>query len=357
MYEVAPTALSRAWIAVSKRLLAELAASPRLCATLGKKRAAPIDGRALDPVVGAMLSLDDVLGGSDMTGRTPQQARAKMAEQLAIGEKPPESGIRVDESHLDGPGGRLGVRRYCPEELSGVLPTLVYFHGGGYVIGGLGTHDGICRRIAKGGRCRVVAIEYRLAPEDPFPAAIDDGIAGFRWFAERADDFGIDSARMAVGGDSAGGNLSAVVSLRTRGDRIRPALQVLIYPATDATRSLPSHTSMGTGFLLSAEVIDWYYDHYLAGDRELRRHPDVSPLLSPDVSNAPPALIYTAAFDPLRDEGEAYGKRLEESGVPVELHEIAGLPHGFLQLTRGVASADRAVDEIASRIGQRLRSV
>ena len=140
-----------------------------------------------------------------MLGLAPRVVRAKMAEQLAIAEKESEPGIKMEESHLQGPGGRLGARLYHPEELSGVLPTLVYFHGGGHMLGGLATHDGLCRRISKGARCRVISLEYRLSPEDPFPAAVDDGIAGFRWVVERADDFGVDTSRLGVGGDSAEG--------------------------------------------------------------------------------------------------------------------------------------------------------
>lgn len=330
-------------------------ASPFLCERLARKRSALVDGRRFDVQMAAMLAIDDLDAGSDLRRLSLREARAKLAEQIAIADRDGPGGVTVGRRSLQGLGGAIALRTYVPDDLTGTLPTVVFFHGGGYVLGDVSTHDGFARRLALGARARVLSVDYRRAPEDPFPAALDDGIAAVRWIFEHAEELGVDASRVALAGDSAGGNLSAVVSLRLRGDAHRPALQCLLYPATDARCDLPSHTSMAEGFLLTRGMIDWYYDRYLGPDRSLRSHPDVSPLLAPDVSGAPAALVYTAGFDPLRDEGAAYAEKLRSAGVAVEHEELSSLPHGFALMTRGPEAARVAVARIVHRVGERLR--
>jgi acetyl esterase len=328
--------------------------SPALVARLARKRSAPRDGRTFDAEMAAILAVDDLDAGSDLRKLPLAEARAKLAEQIAIIDAEGPSDVATGRRSIKGLGGSISVLSYVPRFLSGPLPTVVYFHGGGFVLGSPETHDGFCRRIASGARCRVFSIDYRLAPESPYPAPIDDGLTALRWVFEEAEALGVDPKRVAVMGDSAGGNLSAVVALKTRQDRERPALQVLIYPATDARCGLASHRVMGEGFLLTSEMIDWYYQQYLGPDPAMRLLPDVSPLLEHDLTGAPPALVYTAGFDPLRDEGAAYAERLRQAAVFVHHQEQPSLPHGYALMTRGARAARKAVDEIVADVRAEL---
>ncbi|HEX7671597.1 MAG TPA: alpha/beta hydrolase [Polyangiaceae bacterium] len=217
---------------------------------------------------------------------------------------------------------------------------------------GITTHDGLCSRIALGAGCRVVSVEYRLAPEHRCPAAADDCLAATRWVLTHAEELGLDHRRIAVAGDSAGGNLSAVVSRETSGDARRPALQVLLYPALDATLSLPSHRTFAERYFLTAGMCARYYDHYLGGQDP--RSPAASFLLTPDVSNVP-ALVYTAGFDPLRDEGKAFADRLRAAGTRVTYREFADTVHGFALMTGALASGRDATNEVIGEIARRLR--
>ena len=277
-----------------------------------------------------------------------------LAESAAIVEDPPSGDVMVNELLIPGPGVAIPARRYVPVGLAAPSPGLVFFHGGGWVAGDLDTHDTLCRILALEGRLRVIAVDYRLAPEHPFPAAVDDAMAAFRWVAREAESLGVDPAKIAVGGDSAGGNLSAVVGLRTREDQRKPALAALLYPAVDATCASASHRELGRGYYLTEATITWYRDHYLGKDATKRLLPDASPLFEPDLAGAPPSLVVTAAFDPLRDEAIAYAARLREAGVPVREERVAGMIHGFLNagLSRGAREA-RA--RIAREIGRTLR--
>jgi acetyl esterase len=340
---------------MSRRGLAFLLTSPRLCARLGAKRSHDVDGRALDRQLAAILALDDLDHGSDLRRRSPTGARAKMQEQVCIIDAPAPRGVQVDNRSIAGPAGELRVRIYAPQGIEAVVPGIVFFHGGGFVTGDLDTHDALCRRVAVGARARVASLEYRLAPEHRFPAAVDDAIAGVRWVLAQAGELGIDPARVAVMGDSAGGNLSAVVARRMRGEPQRPALQVLIYPATDATCALASQRSMGADYFLTREMIDWYYAHYLGPDLALRRHPDMSPLLAPEVDGCPPALVYVAGFDPLRDEGAAYAERLTAAGIAAKTRELPTLTHGFALMT-SLTAAHRATLSITEDVGRSLRA-
>ena len=318
-------------------------------------RAARVTEEGLDPDLAAMLALDAYTKDSHLWALTPEAARAKVAESIAIADDPPPGDVTVREIAIPGPAGELAARVYEPAGLSAASPGMVYVHGGGWVTCDLDTHDPLCRRIALDGELRVVSIAYRLAPEHRFPAAADDSLAAFRWVAVHAGELGIDPARIAIGGDSAGGNLSAVVSLDTRGDAIRPALQVLLYPALDATCSRPSYAELADGYYLTKRAADWYYAHYLGDDAALRTHPRASPLHAEHVRGAPPALLAIARFDPLRDEGIAYAARLREAGVPVDERVYPSFIHGFALMSGLCPAGLEATRTLARDVGRRLR--
>jgi len=345
----------RARAAVNRAGARLILRSPSLCARIGAKRARPVDGFVVDPQIAALLALDDLQGMSDLTACTPPKARARLIESVLTCGASPLPGVATRAISLAGPAGPMQARLYVPEGLEAPSPGLVYIHGGGWVTCDLDTHDAYCRRIALEGRLRVVSIEYRLAPEHPFPAAADDATEAFRQVAACAASLDIDPTKIAVSGDSAGGNLTVVVSRRTRGEAHRPALQVPVYPALDATCSFPSHKTLAEGWFLSAPMIEWYYAHYLGKDPARRREPDASPLLTGDFAGMPPALVYTAGFDPLRDEGNAYADRLREAGVPVRYHCFESLVHGFALMTGVCDAAHAAVGQIAREAGEALR--
>src|SRR6185437_2452620 len=225
-------------------------ASPTAVAFLARRRQAHVDGRALDPQMAAMLALDDLAGGFDASRDTPRVARVRLAHSVRVVETPPPPGVDALDRWAPGPASSIPVRVYTPAGLGAPSPMVVFFHGGGWVTGSIATHDSFCRRLAAGARCRVASVDYRLAPEHRFPAAVDDALAAYRWVAGRAADLGADPARLAVAGDSAGGNLAAVIALRARGDTPAPALQILLYPGLDMTRSRPSQRTLAEGYFL-----------------------------------------------------------------------------------------------------------
>ena len=232
---------------------------------------------------------------------------------------------------------------------------LVYYHGGGWVIGDLDTHDGVCRFLAAATGALVLSVDYRLAPEHPFPAPVDDARAAFGWAVQNAAELGADPARVAVGGDSAGGNLAAVVTrLAREAGGLQPAMQLLLYPATDDVETWPSRRVFAAGFLLTAADMDWFRDHYLP-DPALSAHPDVSPFQAEDLSGLPPAYVATAGFDPLRDEAEAYAKKMREAGVAVTLRRHPGLTHGFAQMAAVSRTSRAAMLEVAGALQMGLR--
>ena len=241
---------------------------------------------------------------------------------------------RVEDRSVPGPAGDIRVRVYRPAVDSTARPGVVYFHGGGFVICDLDSHDGACRRLANEIDAVVVSVDYRLAPEHRWPAAAEDAFAATQWVAAHAAELGIDTRRLAVAGDSAGGNLSAVVAQMAR-DRGGPALafQLMVYPVIDlsATRSeYASQTENARGYFLTLEQMEWYRDQYL-GDAD-GEAPYASPIKAESLAGLPPACVVTAEMDPLRDEGEAYGRALHAAGVPVELHRAAGMFHGFFNM-------------------------
>jgi acetyl esterase/lipase len=284
----------------------------------------------LDPI--ARLLLDQIAASSIPSLEVLPVAQARAVFE-AMSRSPLEklALARVEDRRIPGAGGEIPVRIYTPEG-EGPLPILAFFHGGGWVIGSLDTHDAICRTLARAASAIVVAVEYRLAPEHPFPAAVEDSHAALRWIADNAATFGGDPTRLAVGGDSAGGNLSAVVAVLAR-DRGGPKLvhQLLIYPATDLRGESASIQENAEGYFLTRPMMTWFGNHYLtATDQVLLPH--ASPLLTPDLAGLPPATVITAEFDPLRDEGEAYAARLREAGIPVESARYDGMIHGFITI-------------------------
>lgn len=300
-----------------------------------------VDGQTLAAEVQFTLTLLRLMRHRGLDTLTVAEAREEIRRTAALANGLREDVARVDALDVPGPAGAIPARHYVPPGERSGRPLVVYYHGGGWVVGDLDTHDGLCRFLARELDASVLAVDYRLAPEHQFPAAADDAVAAFRWAVSAAATLGCDPARVGVAGDSAGGNLSAVVSLvTTREGGPRPAAQLLIYPATDLLNRHASYRLFADGFFLTAAEMDWYTGHYLP-NREAGRDPRASPLLAPDLSGLPPAVVLTAGFDPLRDEGEAFARRLEEAGVPTTLRRFPGLVHGFANAT-SVSRAGRA---------------
>ena len=297
----------------------------------------------LDPQAQAVL--DNMPGGalpdlSNIAVEVMRQGFSAMGDEAE-----PEAVAKVENRDIPGAAGSIGVRIYHPATPSEQeLPALVYFHGGGFVLCDLDTHDGACRALANGAGCVVVSVDYRLAPEAPFPAAPEDCLAATRWVTDNAASLGADPARIAVGGDSAGGNLAAVVSMMAR-DQGGPSIvhQLLIYPVTDCSFDTPSYSDNAEGYFLTRDMMQWFWGHYLESDRDAE-NPLASPLRAADLAGLPPATVITAEFDPLRDEGEAYATRLSDAGVPTEMTRYDGMFHGFFAMG---AAIDRANDAVA----------
>jgi acetyl esterase len=278
--------------------------------------------------------------------------RAAVDKMSEDSEAEPLEVAAVIDGAFAGPDAEIRYRRYRPLGASdGVLPTLVYYHGGGFVIGTLETHDSTCRRLANKSRCQVVAIDYRLAPEHPFPAPIDDGIAAFRHIRDNAASFGAEPTRLAVGGDSAGGAIAAVVcqACRDAGES-GPAFQMLIYPATDSSRESASRKVFADGYFLTKDLIDWFWKAYVPTGTDLSDL-RLSPLLAKDLAGLPPAFVLTAGYDPLRDEGRAYASRLIDAGIKTTYVNYPGTIHGFFSLTRFLSQGLKANDEAAAVLG------
>jgi acetyl esterase len=277
------------------------------------------------------------------------KGRAAVDKMSEDSEAPPPEVAATLDGAIDAPGGQVRFRRYRPIGVEGAsLPTLIYYHGGGWVIGNIETHDSTCRRLANKSRCQVVSVDYRLAPEHPFPTPTDDALLAFRHIRDNAALFDADAARIAVGGDSAGGNIAAVLcqACKQAGEPM-PAFQMLIYPATDARRQTESHRLFSDGYFLTLELIEWFWKAYAPAGADLTDL-RLSPLLAADVSGLPPACVLTAGFDPLRDEGRAYANRLIDAGVKTTYVNYPGTIHGFFSLTRFLKQGLRANDEAAA---------
>ncbi len=311
-----------------------------------------LDGQALASEIGVVVRLAALAGETSVTGGGEvEAARAQYRLGSAATAGPPIPMARVGELTIPGPAGTIAARLYDRGARTATpRPIIVYYHGGGWVIGDLDTHDGLCRFLAAATGALVLSIDYRLAPEHPFPAPGEDAHAAFAWAVENAAALGADPARIAVGGDSAGGNLATVVSRTARdaGERL-PAMQLMLYPVTDDVEDWPSRRTFASGFLLSADDMDWFRDHYVI-DPAHAAHPDASPFQAGDLSGLPPAYVATAGFDPLRDEGEAYAMKMREAGVRVALRRHPGLIHGFGQLTQVSSAARAAMSEAAGAV-------
>jgi acetyl esterase len=307
----------------------------------------------LDPQARSVLDQLAAQGGLELADMTPEQAR-RAFEELRL-PLPPEPVADVAERALPGPAGPLPVRVYTPEGMASLAPAVVYFHGGGWVIGSLDSHDGFCRALANRARALVVSVDYRLAPEHRFPAAPEDCYSALCWVAERGGEIGADAARLAVAGDSAGGNLAAVVALMAR-DRGGPRLrhQALVYPIADCDFERPSYAENAEGYLLTRADMRWFWGHYVP-DTARRSDPYASPLRAEKLEGLPPATVVTAEYDPLRDEGEAYAARLAEAGVPVEHARYDGMIHGFVQLFELLDAGRRATDRLGATLASALR--
>ena len=255
----------------------------------------------------------------------------------------------TEDRAIPGPNGPIRIRIYRPAGVEGVLPGLVYFHGGGWVIGSIDTHDGVARALCARTPCVVVSVDYRLAPEHRFPAAVDDAWAATAWLYERANELMVDQGKVAVGGDSAGGNLAAVVARRARDGGLPLVHQLLIYPVCDYDLDTGSYQANAEGYGLTRAAMNAFWDHYL-GESGDGFHPDASPLRSDDLSGVAPAFVLTVEHDPLCDEGEAFARSLEGAGVPVTLSRYPGVVHGFIRMPGTMARGNEALDECAGAL-------
>jgi acetyl esterase len=320
------------------------------------RRTVTIDGNTLDTTLQFMLAaqrsagVNGLVASSDVTvARSQLRKLASMIDARIV--------VGVRDSSIPGPAGTLPVRHYTPVRLegSGPAPLLVFFHGGGFVVGDLETHDDLCRLLCRDAGVHVLAIDYRLAPEHPAPAAVEDCYAAYRWALEHAAELGADPSRVAVGGDSAGGNLSAVVCQLARNDGIDlPALQLLLYPATNFAADTRSKTLFADGYFLTKNDMDWFRDHYVAGSSLDTADPRISPLLANDLTGLPPAMVLTGGFDPLRDEGNQYADALAAAGVPVDHRQFGPLVHGFANFFPLGGASATATAEVASALRAHL---
>lgn len=298
---------------------------------------------AVDPEIQALLDFIASRGVPPHYELPPEEARENMLKGRPVfsgGEVPL---VRVEDLTIPGPAGPVPVRAYAAQA-GGPLPVLLFFHGGGWVIGSIETHDEVCRRLAAESGCLVLSVDYRLAPEHRFPAAVEDCRAALEWVAAHGAEIGADPARMAVGGDSAGGNLAAVVAQGAR-DAGGPALafQLLVYPVVDADFSRPSYTAHGAGYILTNPGMHWFWDHYLPAAAG-RADPAASPLRAARLDGLPPALVQLAELDVLYDEGVAYAQALEAAGVPVSLRTYPGAIHGFFSMPVTAAGRQALAD-------------
>ena len=307
---------------------------------------------SLDPQVRQLIDSVAQAGLPPISTLSLAAARQQMINSTAL-LGPPEAVDSIEDRMIPGSGGEIPIRIYKPAGEK--LPIVVFFHGGGWVLGSIETHDGYCRSLANASQTIVVSVDYRLAPEHKFPAAAEDAYAATRWVSENAMTIGGRSGPLAVAGDSAGGNLAAVVPLMARDrlarDRGEPLIgcQVLIYPITDHNLDRASYQEFANDYLLTRDAMIWFWDHYCASETD-RNHAYLSPLRAENLQGLPPTLVITAGYDPLRDEGEAYAEKLREAGVAVSLTRYDGMIHGFTRRFDVLDKAHEALDEVASMI-------
>jgi acetyl esterase/lipase len=320
-------------------------------------RSVTIDGNTLDPTLRLFLSGQRALGVDGLAVGDDVAASRGLMRETCLGFAGPQVHVRVSDLSIPGPAGQIPARHYRPATAE-PTPLLVFYHGGGWTIGDLDTHDALCRLTCRDADVHVLSVDYRLAPEHPAPAAVDDAYAAFRWAHEHAGDLGAIPDKLAIGGDSAGGNLAAIVSQLARDDGgPTPVLQWLLYPRTDFTAKTRSLSLFAEGFLLTKRDMDWFETQYL-GDSDLEpTDPRISPLLAESLSGLPPALIATAGFDPLRDEGDRYAAALRAAGTPVDLRSMGSLTHGFANLFPLGGGSAVATTELISALRAHLSRV
>ena len=300
----------------------------------------------LEPITAAILAQMAEAEAPEFHEVSVAESRRLYTESASI---PPTVEVySVEDLTIDGPMGGIPVRIYRPNEAS--APVHVHFHGGGWVIGDLQTHDADCREICMAAGCIVISVDYRLAPVHPFPAGLNDCYAAICWASAHTANLGARPGPVSIGGDSAGGNLAAAAALMAR-DHNGPeiALQLLLYPVTEPSMSSASFNDNAEGYLLSKTMMAWFWDHYCP-DIEQRNNPLASPLLAPDLSGLPPAIVLTAEYDPLRDEGEAYANRMAEAGVAVEMRRYDGFIHGFFSLAAVIEAVRESVDLVGAAL-------
>lgn len=345
-----PAPVLRAGTRLSPRLFSALPA-PILGLLVGAREVV-VDGNTLDPTLQLFcngLRLSGVTG--IVADEDPLLSRTLMHDTctgLGGAVRP----VGIDNLSIPGPAGPIPVRRYRSAEQG---PALVYFHGGGYVLGDLDSYDALCSRICQDAGVQVFSVDYRLAPEHPAPAAVEDCCATYAWIAGHAGELGILEGRIGVGGDSAGGGLAAVVAQWARGaDVPAPVLQWLLYPVTELAAQTRSRTLFSDGYVLTGADMDYFHRTYLGGWTVAVTDPRVSPLLADDLSGLPPALVITAGFDPLRDEGDHYAAALRRAGVPVDLHSMGSMTHGFMNFAALGGGVERSVSEVISALRARF---
>jgi acetyl esterase len=311
---------------------------------------------ALDPDTQMVLDMIRVAGRPPFETLSPAEAREAYAASRKVLQLPPEDVAESRDVSIAGPLGDIPLRLYRPAGTAAVerLPALVYYHGGGWLLGDLDSHDGVCRRFANAARCRVISVDYRMAPEHRFPAAVDDCAAATRWVVAQADTLGVDATKIAVGGDSAGGNLAAVMALMARDGDLPPLVfQLLIYPATDMMMTTVSSQGIGPGVPLTSATMKWFIDYYMRDAADARDW-RASPLRATDLSGTAPALVLTCTHDPLCDEGIAYARRLEREGVRVVHLHFSDQIHGFMSMGRIIRAADLSIDMMAASLRKAL---
>ncbi len=325
-------------------------------------RSITIDGNTLDPTLQLMLSAQHALGVDGLAVADDVAASRAVMRDGLTGFSGPQVHVGVSDLSIPGPAGDIPARHYRPTTAE-PAPLLVFYHGGGWTIGDLDSHDALCRLTCRDADIQVLSIDYRRAPEHPAPAAVEDAYAAFRWAHEHAGDLGAIPGKVAVGGDSAGGNLAAVVSQLARDDgaegpgKPQPVLQWLMYPRIDCTAPTRSLSLFAEGFLLTKREIDWFDAQYLGGSGVEPTDPRISPLLADSLAGLPPALIATAGFDPLRDEGDRYAAALRAAGTPVDLRSFGSLTHGFATLFPLGGGSAVATSELISALRAHLSRV
>lgn len=339
----APVAIARTLLAAPDQLIQRLAGPP-----------VEVDGRVLNRSVQLMLRSVELSGQNAFEGQSVAERRANMrrAARLAM---PTSNGVHVVDRVIAGPESPLRARVYRPFGAEAEPPAIVFFHGGGWVVGDLDTHDGSCRVLARESGCAVVSVDYRLAPEHPFPAPVEDCLAAYRWVVANAGELSIDGRAVAVMGDSAGGNLSAVVAQASRDlDVAPPVAQGLVYPGTDFAMTTKSHELFADGFFLTKESMEWFRHQYLPAGQSID-DPLVSPLRTEDLSGVAPAWVWTAGFDPLRDEGRAYADALEKAGVTTHYRCYDDQVHGFFGM--GILPGGcEIIGEMSAQMGELVRT-